>query len=84
MPSLAFPKCYEPHVSWFQVSCRVCLEFENAANNGCNIVRFGSFRGERDKTKACVRFEYPPMDLNYPNQHSREKREECELLRLRR
>ena len=71
-------------MSWFQVSCRVCLKFENAVNNGCNIVSLRSFRAERDKTKAGVRFEYPAMDLNYPNQHSREKREECELLRLRR
>jgi glycosyltransferase involved in cell wall biosynthesis len=31
------------------------------------------FRAERDKTKAGVRFEYPPMNLDYPNQHSREK-----------
>jgi len=51
--------------------------------NGCNSVS-AFVRAAYDKTKAGVRFEYPAMNFNYSNQHLREAREECELLRLRR
>src|SRR6478752_3161203 len=85
MPSLAFPKhLMSRDMSEFRISCHVCLKFEKVANNGCNIIRCVHFRAERDKTKAGVRFEYPSMDFNYANQHSREKRVQCESLKLRR
>jgi len=70
-------------MSWFQVLLpRLSKVFENAVSNGCNLVR--SLHAERHKTKAGVRFEYPAVGLNYPSQHLREKKVECELLRLRR
>ena len=71
-------------LSWFQISCGVCLKFETAVDSGCNIIYTVHFRAERDKTKAGVRFEYPAMDLNHTNQYAREKRVQCELLRSRR
>ena len=48
-------------MSWFPSFRRVRLNwFEGAVSNGRNIVLLGSSRAERDKTKAAVRFEYPP------------------------